>query len=66
MKSRHQVAHRLTRIGLEIAAPHDALLGLEIDQDQRPIRDRRDARDDRAFELQYQRPRAKALHCEFR
>ena len=61
VKGRHQVPHRLGHVGLEIGAPDDALLGLEIDQDQGPIRDGRDARDNRAFQLQYHRPRGEAL-----
>jgi len=42
-----QVAHCLGEVWLEVGAPDDALIGVEIDQDQRPIGKRRDPRDDR-------------------
>ena len=45
---RHDVAHGLLQIGLEIAAADDAFLGLEIDQDQRPSIEQADLGHDRA------------------
>jgi hypothetical protein len=48
----HEVLHRPGRIGLEIAAPDDAFLGVKVDQNDRPVGERGDARDDRPIELQ--------------
>ena len=57
VERRHQVAQRLHDIGFEIAAPDDALLGLQVDQHQRPLGDGGDADDDRPLELEHDRPR---------
>jgi len=51
-----QVLHRFDRIGLEIAAADDTFIGVQIDQDERPIGDRGDSRDDRPCELQHDGP----------
>ena len=60
VQHRHEVAHRPRQIGLEVAAAGDALLGLEVDQDQRPVGDGGDPRHDRPLQPEQHRPRADA------
>src|SRR5215472_16728961 len=53
VERRNKVAHRSGDIRLEIAASRHALFGIEIDQDQRPIGERRDACYDWSRELEH-------------
>ena len=48
-----EVAHRFAVVRLEVAAPDHAFLGVEIDQDQRPVGERCDARYDGSLELEH-------------
>jgi len=44
-----EVAHRALEIRFEIAAPDDALLGVQVDQGERPVIEEADLGDDRAL-----------------
>ena len=57
VQRRDQIVHRLGGVGLEIAPPDHALLGVQVDQDQRPLGDGGDARDHRPLQLEHDRPR---------
>ena len=48
-----EIAHRLGDVWPEVAAPDHAFLGVEIDQDQRPVGERCDARYDGSLELEH-------------
>ncbi len=64
VQRRHQVAHRLDGVGLEIGAADDALFGEEVDQDQRPFGNGRDLGDHRALQLQHDGARADRFEGE--
>jgi len=53
VKGGDEIAHRLGDVWLEVAAPDHAFLGVEIDQDQRPVGERCDARYDGSLELEH-------------
>ena len=64
LQRRDQIAHRLDGVGLEIAAPDDAFLGEEVDQDQRPFGDGDDPGDDRTLQLEHDGACADRSECE--
>jgi len=49
----NEIAHRSSDIRFEVAASYHALFGIEIDQDQWPISERRNACYDWACELEH-------------
>ena len=49
---RNQIPHSLGKVRFQIAPADHPLLGLEVDQDDRPLGDRGDACYDRSFKLQ--------------
>jgi hypothetical protein len=61
VKRRDEIAHRSADVRLEIAASDYALFCIEIDQDQGPIGEGRNARYDWSVELEYHRACADAL-----
>ena len=64
MQGRDQVAHGFDDIGFQVAAADNAFLGLEVDENERPLFYRGDACNDRPFELKHDRPRPDALECQ--
>ena len=56
---------RLGDVGLQVAAPYDALSGVEIDEHQRPAFDRAQAIDDGARERHHYRAHAKTLKSKW-
>ena len=55
LKRRDEVAHRFADVRLQVAASYHALFCMEIDQDQRPLGERRNARYDGTLELTFPR-----------
>ena len=66
VQCRHEVAHRLDGVGLEVGAADDAFLGLQVDQDDRPVREGGDARHHWPLQFENDRPRAQAANCQGR
>jgi len=56
-----RVTHRLEDVRLEVAASYHALFCMQIDQDQWPLGERRDARYDWSPELEHDRACPNAL-----
>jgi uncharacterized protein (DUF58 family) len=61
VERRDEVSHRFANVRLEVAASDHAFLGVEIDQDQRPLGEPRDARYDWSLELEHNRTCPNAL-----
>jgi hypothetical protein len=57
----NEIAHRLGDVRLEVAASDHAFHNVEIDQDQWPVSESRDARYDWSFELEHDGAGADAL-----
>ena len=64
MDGRNEVTHRFDDVRLEIAAPDDAFLSIQIDDDHRPVGDGGDTGDDGPFELQHNGSRPDAFQCQ--
>ena len=62
---RDDVARRVLQIGLEVTPPHDPLVGVEVDQDQRPLIEETDLGYDRTLERYKNRPDVDRLQREF-
>jgi hypothetical protein len=60
MKRRDEVLHGLGCVGFKIAAPDNALFRVEIDQDDGPVGNGRDARDHGSLQFQDNRGRLDA------
>jgi hypothetical protein len=52
VKRRDQISHRLGRVWLKVAAPNDAFLRQQVNQNYRPIAKGRYACDNRALQLE--------------
>jgi len=64
VQRRDQILHRFGRVRLQVAASDDALARVEIDENERPVGEGADARNDRSFKLEHDRPRRDALECQ--
>jgi len=56
MDGRNDGANRVLEVGLEIASSHDPFLGIEVDQDHRPLVEAAHLRHDRTLERDEHRP----------
>jgi hypothetical protein len=64
LQGRDQISHRLDGVGLKIASPDDAFFRDEVDQDQRPVGDGSDPRDNRTLQLEHDRFCPNGVECE--
>src|ERR1700681_317874 len=64
LQGRDQISHRLDGVGFKITPPDNAFFSAEVDQDQRPVGDGGDPRDNRTPQLEYDCSRFDGFECE--